>query len=131
MSDNFTITMVREECISCGVTFGLTTDYVEQRKEDHKFFKCPNGHSQHWPQKNKEEQLQAQLKNSRAACNRAQNCCDQKSEDIKHFKRCAAARKGALTRMKNKAAMTASLPTKIPIGYERKGDVLVKLDNAK
>ena len=101
MSDNFTVIMVRQECINCGVTFGLTEDYIEQRKKDHEFFKCPNGHSQHWLQNNKEEQLKAQLTISRNACDRAQNCCDQKGENIKHLQRVVAARKGVVTRMRN------------------------------
>lgn len=29
----------------CGVTFGLTDGFEDRRKEDHKSFYCPNGHS--------------------------------------------------------------------------------------
>lgn len=33
------------DCPSCGVIFGIAEDYVERRREDHKGFECPNGHS--------------------------------------------------------------------------------------
>lgn len=38
--------MKNEECCNCGVIFGMTDYYYNQRREDHKTFYCPNGHGQ-------------------------------------------------------------------------------------
>lgn len=38
--------LVDEECPSCGMFFGVTSDFQRRRREDGKSFRCPNGHSQ-------------------------------------------------------------------------------------
>lgn len=39
-----TVTMFISDCPSCGVIFGITTEYEDRRREDHKGWYCPNGH---------------------------------------------------------------------------------------
>lgn len=33
------------DCPTCGVIYGITADFEDRRREDHKSFYCPNGHS--------------------------------------------------------------------------------------
>jgi hypothetical protein len=63
-----TVTCCHREC---GVTFAVPTDWAQQRRRDHSWWYCPNGHQQHWGGKTKEEKeidrLRAQLDQSEAA----------------------------------------------------------------
>lgn len=46
----------------CGVQFAISKSYQERRRNDHKNFRCPNGHTNYYPQESKEEKLARQLK---------------------------------------------------------------------
>ena len=43
-----TITIVSEQCCVCGVAFGIDEGLKRNRRADHRWFYCPNGHSQHY-----------------------------------------------------------------------------------
>ena len=49
------------DCIHCGISFAVPTEFIESRREDHKTFYCPNGHRMYYPQLNKEELLVRKL----------------------------------------------------------------------
>lgn len=34
------------QCCNCGIDFAVTKDFEQRRRDDHKLFYCPNGHSQ-------------------------------------------------------------------------------------
>lgn len=53
------------DCASCGITFGITTAFMERRREDHEGFYCPNGHSNAYSGENKEERLERSLRYER------------------------------------------------------------------
>ncbi len=38
--------LVLEECISCGCTYAVTSQFQDKRKQDKRNFYCPNGHAQ-------------------------------------------------------------------------------------
>ena len=59
------ITLVQEICPNCGVTFGMPSDYQQQRQKDHGTFYCPNGHSQYYPADNEVERLKKRLASQR------------------------------------------------------------------
>ncbi len=42
---NATLEIVMEECIECGVKFGMTSTHHTWVRENKKTFYCPNGHS--------------------------------------------------------------------------------------
>ncbi len=51
-------------CSSCGIGFGVPTDYEYQRRQDRATFHCPSGHRQWFPGKTSEariEELKAQI----------------------------------------------------------------------
>jgi hypothetical protein len=49
----------------CGVTFGLITQYYTLRRQDHREFHCPNGHTQYFAQET-EDAKRARLAEARA-----------------------------------------------------------------
>ncbi len=61
-TEDFTVTMVWEDCYKCGVAFGITHDFKARRKQDHKSFYCPNGHGQCYTGKTAQEKRIEQLK---------------------------------------------------------------------
>lgn len=48
-------------CASCGVTFAMTDDYINSRRDDHATFYCPNGHDNLYEGASETEQLRKQL----------------------------------------------------------------------
>ena len=60
-TQNFTVTMVWEECCNCGMPFGLTQEFQNRRVKDHKNFHCPRGHAQHYYGKTAQEKKIEQL----------------------------------------------------------------------
>ena len=49
------------ECSMCGLRFGLPARYEDRRREDHREFWCPNGHSQYYPGETEAEKLRREL----------------------------------------------------------------------
>lgn len=41
----FPVTMVQNTCANCGIEFATPSHFEKTRREDHKSFFCPNGHS--------------------------------------------------------------------------------------
>lgn len=49
-------------CISCGCVIGMQDVLYDERLRDHRFFHCPNGHSQHFVGESDEEKAKRQLR---------------------------------------------------------------------
>lgn len=49
------------DCAACGVAFGLTTDFVMRRRNDHETFYCPSGHKNLYRGKSEAEKLREKL----------------------------------------------------------------------
>lgn len=77
------VTFDIEECIDCGVLFGVTQSYQKERREDHKGFHCPNGHSQHYPGLTPAEKLAKQLDAEKARVQFWQQEADRKATALK------------------------------------------------
>lgn len=92
-----TITLNLHECTNCGVVYGVSEDYEDRRRQDHKSFYCPNGHSQYYPQKSREERLKAQLEATSSQLSRTQS-------RLEVTRRQKAAAKGQLTKTKRRIA---------------------------
>jgi predicted RNase H-like nuclease (RuvC/YqgF family) len=65
---SYTQKLKAQTCCKCGVVFALASDYEKQRREDHKDFKCPNGHPQHYLKKTKKtpDQLHSEVTSLKA-----------------------------------------------------------------
>lgn len=48
---------VTEQCCNCGVMFAMEKDFRKHKLDDKSSFYCPNGHSQSYMGKSKDEQI--------------------------------------------------------------------------
>ena len=53
--------LLSSSCPECGIWFGMPHHFVKSRREDHRGFYCPNGHSLHYAAKSKVEELKEEL----------------------------------------------------------------------
>jgi hypothetical protein len=91
------VMMVEMTCPTCGVAYALSEVYRNTRKQDHKNWRCPNGHTLWFPEESDEEKLRRRLKMERAANERLRMERDASE-------RSRAAIKGHLTRARNRIA---------------------------
>jgi predicted GIY-YIG superfamily endonuclease len=49
------------DCANCGMPFGITPDFEDRRRQDHRGFHCPNGHSNVYRGETEAEKLQKRL----------------------------------------------------------------------
>lgn len=91
-------------CDSCGVSFAINSGYEHRRREDHKAFYCPNGHSMSYSGK-----TDAEKERERAA--RLERRLANKDEDLRAERAAHAttrnrltATKGVLTKTKKRIA---------------------------
>jgi hypothetical protein len=49
-------------CITCGIIYGIPTDYHNYLKKKHTTYYCPNQHGQFIPAETDEDKLKKQLK---------------------------------------------------------------------
>ena len=61
----YSVDIESEQCITCGVIFGVPANLVVQRKRDHKSFYCPNGHDQYYPGESDVEKANRLLREER------------------------------------------------------------------
>ena len=85
---------------SCGATYALPERFVEERRDDHETFYCPNGHRRHYPQMSDEEKLQKQLEHCQADRDFWQDGHNDEQERRKAIERSRSSLKGVITKMK-------------------------------
>jgi len=56
-----TTTMNVHECPACGVLYAFTDKFEQSRRDDHKSFYCPNGHSLSYQGDTEADKLRAKL----------------------------------------------------------------------
>lgn len=83
-------------CASCGTSFAMQEDLEAHRREDHKTFYCPNGHTQYFPGKSELEKTKENLKWERDRAARLLAERDQISASLRTTK-------GHVTRLRNRA----------------------------
>lgn len=97
-----TATLTAMSCGDCGVVFALDDDYISARRDDHRTWYCPNGHSRYYPTESNAEKYERLYRQSedRAAATRAER------DQIEASRR---AWKGQVTRLR-KAAIEGDCP---------------------
>lgn len=60
------IELFTETCCSCGVLYGITTQFKNERVKDHNWFYCPNGHYQRYSHESKAEENARLLREEQA-----------------------------------------------------------------
>jgi hypothetical protein len=58
----FSLTMVTEVCINCGIPFGIPRNYQKRLMDTNETFCCPNGHRQHYVNKSESQILKDKLR---------------------------------------------------------------------
>lgn len=107
-----TLTFEKQDCINCKIVFLVPEGFTAQRREDCKTFYCPNGHSMVYSKEQTEEaklrrerdrlkQEAARLEDRARAAERAEAAAQEHAE---YQARRAAAARGQVTRLKNRAA---------------------------
>lgn len=95
-------------CYLCGVLFGLENGYDDRRRNDHKSFYCPNGHSQAYLGKSKVEQERDAARQLAERESRRRKWAEEDRDTARaqaeHDRRSAAAYKGWATRIRNRIA---------------------------
>jgi DNA-binding XRE family transcriptional regulator len=88
------IEFVTEHCCECGIPFAMTRDFNNRRRNDHKTFFCPAGHSQYYSGKTEAQKLRDQLERERqmreAADARASNLQHQRNQVAKAHRKMRA-----------------------------------------
>jgi hypothetical protein len=94
MSIQTTLAFKIEECIKCGIKFGMPSEYQKKLLESHKGFYCPNGHSMIYSGKTEAEKLREELKRKEAEMSQVveekwkeRNRADQAEKKLKRVQR--------------------------------------------
>lgn len=103
MATRVDLELVEIECGECGIWFGMSNHYIDNRKRDHRTWYCPNGHGRAWLGESTEEKLKRELRQARDDKRFYMDLSSQRYDEAEAAKRSAAARKGVITRMKNRA----------------------------
>lgn len=105
-----TLSMYVNDCPSCGVIFGITTDYEDRRRKDGQGFRCPNGHvmsfSETEADRLRKQARELERRLEREAADREFYQQQLRSERAGHKKTANQLRatKGVVTRTKKRAA---------------------------
>ena len=92
-----TVTLNAIECADCGLVFGITERFEQNRRRRHDTFYCPLGHPNHYPQKTEEEK-------QRERAGRLAAQLDQERAHAADLQRSLSAQKAATTRAKRRHA---------------------------
>lgn len=88
----------------CGITFAVERSWYNYRHDDHRWFYCPNGHRQHYPQKSDQEKAEEEAARARADRDRYARMLNNESERRRATERSRSAIRGQLTKTKNRIA---------------------------
>ena len=86
-------------CGECGTVFALLVEYVEQLRENHKTFYCPNGHARHFPQITMEEKLKEKVEHCQSEIEIWKEHSDFVEGERDMLVRSRAAYKGMITKL--------------------------------
>lgn len=99
----YSVDMFVMTCASCGVIFGITTEYEAARRKDTRSFHCPNGHTLSWKQ-SEADRLARDLAQAVRDRDAAWTAHDAARDQLKASERSLAATKGHVTRLRNRIA---------------------------
>ena len=91
-------------CPTCAMRFGMPDDYERHRRDDHKQFYCPAGHTQYFSGKSEAERLAEQLGSSQRSLEFYRGEAERQRQFKLAAQRSVRARKGVATRLRNRIA---------------------------
>lgn len=102
----FATTIHAIDCASCALTFGISAEFMERRREDHRSFYCPNGHSLSYNGKSQTERERDAARELAQRESRRRQLAEEgeayQRKQAEHARRSAAAYKGWATRVRNR-----------------------------
>jgi hypothetical protein len=103
-TQTYTGTIMVQECCSCGMMFGVPSDFDRRRREDHKSFFCPMGHSQSYNGPSETQKLKNELAEANRVINYKQERINSLHNKLTETNHKVRAEKAAKTRLKNRVA---------------------------
>ena len=97
-----TIALETLTCGTCGVLFALAESFIADRRKDHAWWYCPNGHQWHYTQENETERLKRELEATRDNLARARKREASAQRMREAAENSLRATKGHLTRVKRR-----------------------------
>lgn len=104
MTTTVFVSLTHIECGECGVLFGMTPDFIEKRREDHRTWCCPNGHLRHYPGQSELEKTRDALAREKHCREQAQALADHHRAEAERIERRRVATVGVVTRMRRRVA---------------------------
>ena len=87
---------------SCGATYALPDRFIEERREDHNTFYCPNGCSRHYPHKNDAEIAREEAARCCREADSLRQQLEYEEENARHLERSRRSTRGQVTRLQKK-----------------------------
>ena len=91
-------------CGECGVPFGMSDAFIEERRKDHRTWYCPNGHPRHYPGKTRAEELAEKLETEKRNAEFWRASAKRHEATTQLVRRQRDAYKGHTTRLKKRVA---------------------------
>ena len=88
----------------CGITFAVPEHWQRQKRRDHSWWYCPNGHHQHYPAQSDIEKAKAEAEQLRSRLAAAKQNAKYHRAERERVERSRSAIKGQLTKVKNRVA---------------------------
>jgi len=106
-----TVTLSTLQCAGCSMTFAVPEKFMEDRRDDHGAFRCPRGHSNHYPQESAEERLQGLLEQEESRREAAEERLTEKTACCVRERNRRHGLKGAFVKLQRKLAQSPTLDT--------------------
>lgn len=101
-TQTYTGALIVQTCCNCGIVFGVDSETDKRRRNDHKSFYCPNGHSQFYSRKSDAERLKDELQEKQRQLDYKDSRINSLHDKLTQKNHQLRAEKGAKTRIKNR-----------------------------
>jgi hypothetical protein len=91
------------DCAACGMTFGMTEDFIRRRRQDGATFYCPDGHNNFY-RENEHDRVRRERDLLKQQIAEREDEIERQRRRREDAEKTAAARKGQITRLKNRAS---------------------------
>jgi hypothetical protein len=95
--------MSKIQCADCGIAYLVPDRWKQARRDDHKTFWCPNGHTQYFPGETEAEKLRRERDHLKQRIAQRDDWVREERERRAAVERQLAAQKGQVTKLKNRA----------------------------
>lgn len=102
LAQTYTVTFVPIDCGACGVPFGMTETFYNDRLNDHKAWYCPNGHSRVYSGQSDADKALKRAETAEQRLKWALAREEAQRRERAAAERSAAAYRGHLTRLRNR-----------------------------